>query len=276
MTLQLVDIGVNLSDKAFDKDRDEVVSRAVEHGVTTMILTGTSLPESQEVLGLARTHAGHCFCTAGIHPHGAKDANAKAFNELKTLFNEPEVVAVGEAGLDFNRDFSPRPVQEKVFERQLELAIESGLPLFCHERDASERFAEIIRSYRDQVSKLVVHCFTADKKALYRYLDLDCHIGITGWICDERRGTHLHPLMKDIPANRLMVETDSPWLLPRSLVKKPKNRRNEPAFLHEVVQMIATHTGQSPKQVVRQTRETSLEFFNLTARHHDLQGQDGQ
>lgn len=276
MTPQLVDIGVNLSDKAFDKDRDEVISRAVEHGVTTMILTGTSLAESQEVLGLAKKYSEHCFCTAGIHPHGAKDANTQIFNELKALFSEPEVVAVGETGLDFNRDFSPRPVQEKVFERQLELAIECGLPLFCHERDASERFADIIRNYRDQVSKLVVHCFTADKKALYRYLDLDCHIGITGWICDERRGTHLLPLMGDIPATRLMVETDSPWLLPRTLAKKPKNRRNEPAFLLEVIQMIATHTGQSLEQVARQTRETSLEFFNLTARDHDLPGQDEQ
>lgn len=276
MTQQLVDIGVNLSDKAFDQDRDGVVSRAVEHGVTTMILTGTSLTESQKVLGLARKYSEHCFCTAGIHPHGAKDANTQTFKELKALYSEPVVVAVGETGLDFNRDFSPRPVQEKVFQRQLELAIESGLPLFCHERDASERFADIIRNYRDQVSKLVVHCFTADKKALYRYLDLDCHIGITGWICDERRGTHLHPLMKDIPVNRLMVETDSPWLLPRTLAKKPKNRRNEPAFLFEVVQMIATHTGQSPEEAARKTRATSLEFFNLTAPHHDLQGQDGQ
>ncbi|USE39468.1 TatD family hydrolase [Endozoicomonas sp. SCSIO W0465] len=276
MTLQLVDIGVNLSDKAFDKDRDEVISRAVEHGVTTMILTGTSLAESQEVLDLARNYPGLCFSTAGIHPHGAKGANAHTFRELKALFSEPEVVAVGETGLDFNRDFSPRPVQEKVFEQQLELAIECGLPLFCHEREASERFADIIKNYRDQVSKLVVHCFTADKKALYRYLDLDCHIGMTGWICDERRGTHLHPLVKDIPVNRLMVETDSPWLLPRSLTKKPKSRRNEPAFLSEVVQMIATHTGLSPEQIARQTRETSLAFFNLTAHHHGLQGQDEQ
>lgn len=272
MTLQLVDIGVNLSNKAFDKDRDDVVSRAIEHGITTMILTGTSLEESQQVLDLSRSYPGHCFCTAGIHPHEAKETNTQTFKALKSLFNEPEVVAVGEAGLDFNRDFSPRPVQEKVFENQLELAIESGLPLFCHERDASERFAEIIKSYRDQVSSLVVHCFTADKTALYRYLDLDCHIGITGWICDERRGTHLHPLMKDIPANRLMVETDAPWLLPRTLVAKPKDRRNEPAFLSEVVQMIATHTGQTPEQVGQQTMETSLAFFNLTPLHHDLQG----
>ena len=130
------------------------------------------------------------------------------------------MVAVGETGLDFNRDFSPRNVQEAVFEKQIELAINYSLPLFCHERDASNRFAEIIKSYRDQIEKLVVHCFTADKAALYRYLDLDCHIGITGWICDERRGTHLHPLVKSIPDNRLMIETDSPWLLPRTIQNK--------------------------------------------------------
>nr|MDT0250436.1 TatD family hydrolase [Endozoicomonas sp.] len=98
MTLQLVDIGVNLSNKAFDKDRDDVVSRAIEQGVTTMILTGTSLEESQQVLDLARRYPGHCFCTAGVHPHGAKDTNTQTFKALKSLFNEPEVVAVGETG----------------------------------------------------------------------------------------------------------------------------------------------------------------------------------
>ena len=276
MTLQLVDIGVNLSNKAFDKDRDDVVNRAIEHGVTTMILTGTSLRESRQVLELARDYPGNCFCTAGIHPHEAKETNVQTFKELKSLFNEPEVVAVGETGLDFNRDFSPRRTQESVFENQLELAIESGLPLFCHERDASERFSEIIKSYRDQIGKLAVHCFTADKTALYRYLDLDCHIGITGWICDKRRGTHLHSLMKDIPANRLMVETDAPWLLPRTLATKPRDRRNEPAFLSEVVKVIACHTRKSPERVALETRKTSLEFFNLKEILHDAQDQGAQ
>ncbi|WP_216636846.1 TatD family hydrolase [Endozoicomonas ascidiicola] len=263
MTLRLADIGVNLSDQAFDVDRDEVISRAVEAGVTTMILTGTSLEESQQVLNLANQYSEYCFSTVGIHPHHAKYVQHSTMAELKSLLMENKVVAIGETGLDFNRDFSPRQVQEKVFEQHLELAIETGMPLFCHERDASERFAEMIKGCRDQISRLVIHCFTAEKTALYRYLDLDCHIGITGWICDERRGTHLHPLVKDIPSDRLMIETDAPWLLPRTLTRKPKNRRNEPAFLMEVVKEIAAHTGKKEAVIAKETLDTALSFFNL-------------
>ena len=263
MALQLIDIGVNLGDKAFHPDRDEVIQRALDAGVSTMVLTGTSLEESRQVLGLTQQYSHCCFATAGIHPHHAKEVRTETFAELKSLLINDKVVAIGETGLDFNRDFSPRPVQEKVFEQHLELAIETGMPLFCHERDASERFTEMVHACRDQLTALVVHCFTADKTALYRYLDLDCHIGITGWICDERRGTHLHNLVNDIPANRLMIETDAPWLLPRTLEKKPKNRRNEPAFLVEVVKEIATHCGKSIEQVAQETRTTAQHFFNL-------------
>ncbi|MGB1271421.1 MAG: TatD family hydrolase [Endozoicomonas sp.] len=258
--MDLIDIGVNLGNKAFDQDRDEVVKRALDHGVRTLILTGTSVEESHQALALAKKYDS-CFSTVGIHPHDAHEATEQSINNLKELLLENKVVAAGETGLDFNRDFSPRAVQEKAFEAQLELAIESGLPLFCHERDASERFADMVKAFRDQISALVVHCFTADKKALYRYLDLDLHIGITGWVCDERRGTHLHPLLKDIPEHRLMIETDAPYLLPRTL--EPRNRRNEPAFLGEVVTMIARHTGKTPEVIAQQTSGTARRFFNL-------------
>ncbi|MGI9275376.1 MAG: TatD family hydrolase [Endozoicomonas sp.] len=260
---RLVDIGVNLTDKQFNHDREEVLERAVEAGVDTLILTGTSLSESIQALELANRYPEHCYSTAGIHPHDAKSATELCFSELKSLYREEKVVAVGETGLDFNRDFSPRPVQEAVFEQQLELAAETGLPVFCHERDASERLSAIIKQHRDKLSGLVVHCFTADREALYKYLDLDLHIGITGWVCDERRGTHLHPLLKDIPDNRLMIETDAPWLLPRTMDRKPKNRRNEPAFLHWVVKTIAEQTGKSKQRVIRETRDTARAFFLL-------------
>ena len=259
----LLDIGVNLSDKAFDKDRDQVMERASAAGVETMILTGTSLAESEKVLALANQYAQHCFCTAGVHPHDAKSFTKSHLSFLSSLLVQDKVVAVGETGLDFNRDFSPRDIQESVFEQHIELAIAHNMPLFCHERDADKRFAQIIKAYRDGISHLVVHCFTADKTALYRYLDLDCHIGITGWVCDERRGTHLLPLLRDIPSHRLMVETDAPWLLPRTLTKKPSNRRNEPAYLMEVVAMIATHTGKSIEQVAAETTATAQAFFQI-------------
>ncbi|WOG25370.1 TatD family hydrolase [Endozoicomonas sp. 8E] len=263
MKPNLVDIGVNLTDKQFSEDRDEVVARAVKAGVNTMILTGTSVDASEQALELAEKYSDYCYSTAGIHPHDAKNATESCYKALKELFQAPPVVAAGEMGLDFNRDFSPRPIQETVFQQQLQLAVEAGLPAFCHERDAAERFTAITREFRDHLDGLVVHCFTADKKALYQYLDLDMHIGITGWVCDERRGTHLHPLLKEIPANRLMIETDAPWLLPRSMDKKPKSRRNEPAYLSWVVKTIAEQTGKSYWQVAKETSQTARNFFNL-------------
>ncbi len=259
----LIDIGVNLTDKQFANDKEAVVERAVEAGVGTMILTGTSCEESIEAAELAEKFTPHCYATAGIHPHNAKNVREEDYRTIKELMALPQVVSAGEMGLDFNRDFSPRSDQEKVFEQQLELALASGLPAFCHERDASERFADIMKEFRDRLSNAVVHCFTADKKALYRYLDLDLHIGITGWVCDERRGSHLHPLLKDIPADRLMIETDAPWLLPRTMAPKPKKRRNEPAFLPWVVKTIAEHTGKTETQIAEETSRTAMKFFNL-------------
>ena len=164
---------------------------------------------------------------------------------LLALLKEPNVRAVGECGLDFNRDFSPRPLQEKALEEQLELAVALQLPVFLHEREAGERLIGILRQFRDRLPAAVVHCFTGDKATLYGYLDLDLHIGITGWVCDERRGTHLHPLLRDIPAGRLMLESDAPYLLPRSLRPKPKSGHNEPAFLTEVLREVALHRGES-------------------------------
>ncbi|MNP39654.1 Tat-linked quality control protein TatD [compost metagenome] len=137
------------------------------------------------------------------------------------------------------------------------------MPVFLHERDASQRLLEILADYRDQLPAAVVHCFTGEKKALFGYLDMDLHIGITGWICDERRGTHLHPLVRDIPQGRLMLESDAPYLLPRSLRPKPKNGRNEPAYLPEVLREVALHRGESAEAVAAHTTACARAFFNL-------------
>lgn len=258
----LVDIGVNLTNSAFDADREQVIEQARKAGVSRLIITGTTVEESVNAAELAEKKTG-CFSTAGVHPHYAQTVSGRFCQELRDLLSRKRVVAIGETGLDFNRNFSPKSAQEAVFEQHLELAVELGKPLFCHERDASRRFIEMIKPCRDQLPDIVVHCFTAGREALYPYLDLDCHIGITGWICDERRGTHLHSLVRDIPANRLMVETDAPYLLPRSLADKPKNQRNAPCFLPQVVSTIAHHTGKSFTQVASETTETALRFFRL-------------
>ena len=261
--MEWVDIGVNLLDAAFDKDRDQVLERAWQAGISQMVLTATDIDDSAAVQELCSSDPQRLFCTAGIHPHSARHWHASTYNDLRLLAQADCVRAIGECGLDYNRDFSPRPQQIKAFEQQLELAVELGYPVFVHEREASETLAAILRDFRDRLPAAVVHCFTADKDALYRYLDLDLHIGITGWICDERRGTHLQPLVCDIPAGRLMLETDAPWLLPRTLSPKPKNRRNEPCWLPEVAEMVARCRGESMEQLAEHTTATARSFFRL-------------
>ncbi|MFC3607020.1 TatD family hydrolase [Stutzerimonas tarimensis] len=264
--MELVDIGLNLTHESFLRDTPEVLARAAEAGVVQMVLTGTNLAESEKALQMCHEldpQRHRLFSTAGVHPHDARHWTADSARQLAALLAEPQVRAVGECGLDFNRDFSPRPLQERALEEQLELAASLGLPVFLHERDASQRLLEILGPVRDRVSAAVVHCFTGDKRALYAYLDLDLHIGITGWICDERRGTHLHPLMKDIPAERLMLESDAPYLVPRTLRPRPRSNRNEPAFLAEVLREVALHRGVAEQQLATTSTASARDFFAL-------------
>lgn len=259
----LIDIGVNLGAPAFDHDRDAVVVRALQAGITGMLLTGTSVEESEKVLALAK-HWSHLMrATAGVHPHHASEWNESVAASIRTLLSQPEVVAVGETGLDFNRNFSTPAEQEHAFEAQLALAAETGKPLFIHEREAGTRLAEMIKPWRDRLSGAVVHCFTGDEASLKAYLDLDLYIGVTGWICDERRGQHLWSLVKAIPAERLLVETDAPWLLPRTLRPKPKKGRNEPAFLPWVLRQLAECRKAPEFELAQQTSDNACRLFQL-------------
>lgn len=262
--LELVDIGVNLTHRSFDRDRPAVLARARAAGVGTLVLTGTSVPGSRAAAELARSEPGALYATAGIHPHHAKDAAspAEAIAELRALCAEEAVVAVGECGLDFNRSFSPHDVQERVFEAQLELAADLKKPLFMHERDASARFTALVKEHRAHILRGVVHCFTGTEAELANYLALDLHIGITGWICDERRGKHLYELTHKIPLDRLMLETDAPFLYPRNLPARA-DRRNEPAFLPSVLEFVARAYRKSPEEIARATTATARAFFGL-------------
>lgn len=263
--MQLIDIGVNLTHPSFAPEREAVLARAVDAGVVQMVLTGTSLEDSEQALALCRQldEDRRLHCTAGVHPHEASQWNSSSARVLRGLLAEDRVKAVGECGLDFNRDFSPRPQQEKAFEEQLALAVELRLPVFIHERDAGERLLAILKDFRDQLPAAVVHCFTGERRTLYSYLDLDLHIGITGWICDERRGTHLQELVRDIPEGRLMLESDAPYLLPRTLRPKPKSGRNQPAYLPEVLGCVAQHRGESSERVAAHTTACARRFFDL-------------
>ena len=262
----IVDIGANLTNKAFRGDLDGVIERAAARGVRPIVVTGTSIEASQAAVELARARPGVLYATAGIHPHHARTFGPLALEALKQLALSDQVVALGECGLDYNRKYSPVADQLACFEAQLELAAELGLPLFLHERDAHEPFARLIERWRPKLARAVVHCFTGSAAELERYLALDLHIGVTGWICDERRGQELKALVGRIPADRLMIETDAPYLLPRDLVPKPSNRRNEPAFLRHVLEAVASYRQEPASVVARATTATASAFFGFGAR----------
>ena len=261
--MELIDIGANLTHDSFDSDREHVIAAAANAGVVQMMITGASEQGSLDAAELALAHPGRLFATAGMHPHHAADYSADVDSVFRQLAALDHVKAVGECGLDYFRDISPRPVQRQAFERQLAIAVDSGLPVFLHQRDAHADFIAILRDYRPRLKAAVVHCFTGSGDEMHHYLDLDCHIGITGWICDERRGHHLKPLMADIPAGRLMVETDAPYLKPRNLRPKVKTHRNEPRWLPWIVGTIAAWRNERPADTARHTTATAREFFNL-------------
>jgi len=261
--MELIDIGCNLTHDSFDSDRAQVLDHAREAGVVQIVVTGASAEGSKAALSMARDHPGELFATAGVHPHRASEFNDETEILLRELSSQEGIVAVGETGLDYFRDFSPRDAQREAFKRQLEIGIDTGLPLFLHMRDAHGDFHAILRELRESLSDVVVHCFTGKREELHDYLDLDCHIGITGWICDERRGTHMREFLKDIPANRLMIETDSPYLKPRNLRPRVKSHRNEPRWLPWILGTLAAARDENPEILAQQTTENARRFFRI-------------
>ena len=263
MNLVLADIGLNLAHDSFDQDRDRVMADAWDAGVRFAVITGSTLASSRAAIELARARPQYLRATAGVHPHHAReflDADVPALAELIAL---PEVGAVGECGLDYFRNFSPHGDQERAFRAQLDLAVVIRKPVFLHQRDAHASFIRILREYRSNLAGGVAHCFTGNAAELDDYLDLGLHIGITGWICDERRGLHLRELVRRIPAERVLLETDAPYLLPRDLSPKPPNRRNEPRFLPHVLAAVATARGESPAELAALTTRNALALFDF-------------
>lgn len=263
LTLDLVDIGANLGHDAFDADRDAVIERAAAAGVAHLIVTGSSEQASLQAAELAAGRPGCLYATAGVHPHHAADYTPKVGETLRRLADRPEVVAIGECGLDYFRDFSPREAQREAFQAQLELAAACGLPVFLHQRDAHEDFVDILSPVLGRLSRAVAHCFTGDARVLREYLEMGLYIGITGWICDERRGGELREAAPEIPLERLMLETDAPYLLPRTLEPKPPSRRNEPMHLREVLRVFAQVSGRPQETIARAATENAQRFFAL-------------
>jgi TatD DNase family protein len=260
----LIDIGINLAHDSYDADREAVIARAHAAGVTQLVVTGSTLASSSRAHALAREHPARLFATAGVHPHHASELSATCAAGLEALARQPEVVAVGECGLDYLRNFSPREAQQRAFHQQLELAVRVGKPVFLHQRDAHADFVAILREHA-RTWRGVAHCFTGSEAELDCYLELGLAIGITGWICDERRGAHLAALMPRIPAGRLLLETDGPYLLPRDLKPKPASRRNEPAYLPQIAAAVARARSEPLESLARSSTAAARALFQLPA-----------
>ena len=261
--MQLFDLCFNFTSSKFRADEQALLERAQQAGVTHFLVSGSDQDDSRLAVELAQQHQAGMYATVGVHPHCAKSWQANTLEVLTQLAHSERVKAIGEAGLDYHRNFSSHQQQDHAFRQQTELAIALKKPLFLHERDAHEDFYAILKEYQQALGPTVVHCFTGSRTALERYIEMDLYIGITGWICDERRGTHLHDLVKLIPQDRLMIETDAPYLIPRTYRPRPKDNRNEPSFLPHIAQHIAHHRGDDFDQLCHHTYNNTLKFLNI-------------
>jgi len=270
----MIDIGVNLANNQYNNDLHQVIKNALAVNVNTMIVTGTSIAQSRKALQLAQHYPQCLYATAGIHPHDATSFNKDSINQLTMLLADKKAVAVGECGLDFNRNYSTHKEQLYCFEAQLELAVELQMPVFLHQRDAHNDFFRLLKKYRSALVAAVAHCFTGGEKELHACLEQDLYIGITGWLCDERRAQDLQSSVKLIPDNKLMVETDAPYLFPRdyqfadekllsSKQKKKLRRRNEPQYLPHIIKTLAQLTNRDISEVISSTTNNAKYFFQI-------------
>ena len=254
----MIDIGVNFTNSRFDDDRERVLARAADAGVTGMLLTGTCETESAKALSLARQYSG-LWSTAGVHPHDAAQVSDDFISVLENLAAESQVKAIGECGLDFNRNFSPPEKQLEVFELQVQLAQKLDMPLFLHERDAFEQQLSVLYSVTGL--KGVAHCFTGTQEQMLAYLDLGLYIGVTGWLCDPKRGKDLREAVTALPLSRLLLETDAPFLTPKTLPGKV--RRNEPCYLPHIAEAVADIKQVAVSEVINASTENAKRLFDL-------------
>lgn len=258
--MRIFDSHCHLDDEAYTKDMDAVIHRAHDADVEAMMVVGLDIEGGQRAIDLAGRYAG-VYAAVGIHPHEAQACSEQALATLGSFCQNPRVRAWGETGLDFNRMHSPREDQEKWFKRQLDLAAELDLPVIFHERDSQGRFLDILKSRWNKNRQGVVHCFSGSNAELEAYLELGLYIGITGILTVRGRGRDLRGQVKGIPLDRLLVETDAPYLTPTP--QRNKFRRNEPAFVRTVLLKLADICGQSPETMADITWMNACNLFRL-------------
>jgi len=259
----LIDIGANLTHDSFDRDRAEVISGAAAVGVSRMIVTGASRASSVQAVTLAEQYPGVLWATAGIHPHHATEYDDAVDSLLRELSGHDTIVAVGECGLDYFRNFSPVAAQRDAFARQLELAVAAGKPVFLHQREAHDDFVALLAERIDSLAGGVAHCFTGGPREMHEYLEMGLYVGVTGWVCDERRGHDLQAAVPELPLDRLLLETDAPYLMPRDLPEKLPARRNEPRALPHVLETVARLMQRDIAEVAAAATRNTERLFGL-------------
>jgi len=258
---EIADIACNFTSERFDNDIDEVIDRAMSNKITKFGLICSRLSDIDRLIEIYKKYSEDMFFSIGVHPHHANEVNDEYLKKLKEIIRINEPHAIGETGLDFFRNLSTYEEQIFAFEEQIQIAINLNKPLFLHQRDSHDDFIKILKKYSSNINKAVVHCFTGTQEQLDDYLELDCYIGVTGWICDEKRNVELRKTIKNIPLSKLMVETDSPYLIPKDLADKPKNNRNEPSNLNHIVSEIALLMQIDEKILRKQTYKNTINFF---------------
>ena len=258
---EVADIACNFTSERFDKDLDEVINRAVANKITKFGLICSRMSDVNKLLKIYEQYSKNMFYTIGVHPHHANEINDDYLKKLKDEITTNNPHAIGETGLDFFRNLSTYEEQIFAFEEQIKIAIDANKPLFLHQRDSHDDFIKILRKYSSDISKAVVHCFTGTQEQLDDYLELDFYIGVTGWICDEKRNVELRKTIKNIPLEKLMIETDCPYLIPKNLVEKPKNNRNEPSNLNHIINEIAKLMEIDIDILRKQTFVNTINYF---------------
>ncbi|MBV13009.1 MAG: hydrolase TatD [Flavobacteriaceae bacterium] len=260
MQSKLFDIGANLTHESFSSDLSTIINESISNNIEKISVTGCNVEDSLKALSIAEMYPNNLISTCGIHPHYADSFNDSSEIEIKEIASNSLVKAIGETGLDFNRNYSKKENQINSFIEHIKIANELNLPMFLHQRDSHKEFMTCLKDIYPETN-CVVHCFTGSEEELDAYLSLDFYIGITGWICDEKRGSHLKEFISKIPLDKLLIETDSPYLLPKNI--KIKGRRNKPLFLKEVFSKISSMRNEPVNDLSKAIYQNSLKFFNL-------------
>ncbi|MFH1097854.1 MAG: TatD family hydrolase [Candidatus Desantisbacteria bacterium] len=252
--MNLIDTHAHLNDNIFDHDREQVIQDAMRAGLCAIINVGTNLASSKESIELASSHE-IIWATVGVHPHDASNLNEDDWEEFVNLSKHEKVVAIGEVGLDYYRMLSPKEDQQIVFRRFIGLAKETGLPVIIHSRDAHEDTLQILREEKPQAG--VFHAFSGDMDVLRAGLDLGLYISITGTVTFKK--SNVAPLINFIPLDRLLLETDCPYLTPDPY----RGKRNQPAFVRFVAEKVAEILGLTVEEVIEVNKVNACQLFGL-------------